>query len=152
GVNVRPAALFEDRAIHDFDLAAVPSFIANPCGSRSSTKTIENLTKILPVAEETAIEGPPQNDDPLAVVLSAVVDETGLAVSQISVDDRFLDGLHLNSLAVTRIVTTAAKAMNVRTPSAPTEFSNATPRLLADALAEVRKFSRHLPIDTQRIA
>jgi enediyne polyketide synthase len=37
-------------------------------------------------------------------------------------------------------VRAAAKALNARVPAVPTEFANATPRLLADALAELREF------------
>ena len=54
-------------------------------------------------------------------------------------DDRFLDDLHLNSLTVARLVTIAAKACGARPPSAPTEFANATPRILHDALRELKE-------------
>jgi enediyne polyketide synthase len=149
GVDVRAEALFEDRQTRFFDPAAVPAFIESPCGGRTVMRGAELRIGSPPLAEQAACT--PPSGEPLAVVLSVVSTETGLDSSGFSADDRFLDTLHLNSLAVARIVRTSAKALNARAPSVPTEFANATPRMLADALAELRDFG-DLPDAYQRVA
>jgi enediyne polyketide synthase len=152
GSNIRAEALFEDRSIGTFEPGAVPRFLESPCGSRDSSRPIEFPLSIAPTTAAPTPEVLSQETTPLAVVLSALANETGLQISRISADDRFLDALHLNSLAVTRIVIAAARALRLRLPSAPTEFSNATPRQLADALTELQTFGGD-PNDTgQRIA
>jgi enediyne polyketide synthase len=139
GLDIRANALFEDRNIRQFDAAAAPSFIESPCGSRKATRNVERRIAAAPVIEEIQL-AESAHGEPLAVVLSMVAAETGLDISRFGADDRFLDAFHLNSLAVARIVRAAAKALNARVPAMPTEFANATPRLLADALAELREF------------
>jgi enediyne polyketide synthase len=151
GVDIRANALFEDRNIRSFDAAAAPSFIESPCGSRSATKRVERRITAAPVIEAIAFDRPAQGE-PLAVVLSVIAAETGLDISRFGADDRFLDAFHLNSLAVSRIVRAAAKALNARVPAVPTEFANATPRLLADTLAELREFGGNAAGARQRIA
>jgi enediyne polyketide synthase len=138
GCDIRADALFEDRNIRSFDAAAIPSFIESPCGSRDITRNVERRAAA-PVIEEIEFTEPIQGE-PLTVVLSVIAAETGLDISRFGADDRFLDAFHLNSLAVARIVRAAARSLNARVPAAPTEFANATPRLLADALAELREF------------
>jgi enediyne polyketide synthase len=138
GLDIRANALFEDRNIRQFNAAAAPSFIESPCGSRKATGRVERPIMAAPVIEEIGLaESVP--GEPLAVVLAVVAAETALDISRFGADDRFLDAFHLNSLAVARIVRAAAKALNARVPAMPTEFANATPRLLADALAELRE-------------
>ncbi|MBR1147548.1 type I polyketide synthase [Bradyrhizobium sp. AUGA SZCCT0431] len=139
GVDIRANELFNDRAIRCFDPADVPRFIENPCGTRNTSKPIESPITAPLAVEDTALAMPPDGE-PLSVVLATVAKETGLNLSLIGPDDRFLDTLHLNSLAVARIVRTAARALNVRIPSLPTEFANATPHVLASALSELREF------------
>jgi len=151
GVNIRANALFEDRNVRSFDLAAAPSFIESPCGSGNATKTVERRIAAAPVIEEIEVNGPVQGE-PLAAVLSVIAAETGLDISRFGADDRFLDAFHLNSLAVARIVRAAAKALDARVPAVPTEFANATPRVLADALAELCEFGTSASGAKQRIA
>lgn len=152
GLNIRAEALFEDRDIHAFEPGAVPSFIESPCGSRGTERAIEYPAPAPRTTAESAIKSLSTETSPLAAVFSAIVNETGLEVSRICADDRFLDALHLNSLAVTRIVIAASRALRVRLPSAPAEFSNATPRQLADALAELQTFGSGPDNIDQRIA
>ena len=152
GLNIRAEALFEDRYIRAFEPGAIPSFMRVRAAHQILKKTVEFPLPAPLVTADPAVEGLPQEISPLAAVLSAIANETGLEVSRIGTDDRFLDALHLNSLAVTRIVIAATRALRVRLPSAPTEFSNATPRQLADALAEVRTFGSDPDNAYQRIA
>ena len=151
GLDIRVKALFEDRNIRRFDAAAAQSFIESPCGSRDATRQVERRMAAAPVSEEIELAEPIQGE-PLAVVLAVVAAETGLDISRLSADDRFLDALHLNSLAVGRIVRAAAKALSARVPAVPTEFANATPRLLADALRELRDFGADASDAKPRIA
>jgi enediyne polyketide synthase len=149
GLDIRARALFEDRCIRAFEPAAIPSFIESPCGSRDSAETIESR---MIVPSTAAIEDLAQKTAPLAAVLSAIANETGSQVSHIGLDDRFLDTHHLNSLAVTRIVVAASRMLRVQLPSAPTEFANATPRQLADALAELQSLGGDPHNRYQRVA
>src|SRR5471032_538762 len=90
-------------------------------------------------------------DTPLPARLWAAARETGLPAETIKPGDRFLDDLHLNSLAVTRLVTAAARASGTRIPRVPTEFANATVQELADALEEVRTMGAETPADVARV-
>ena len=149
GVDVRVGNLFSDRHVRRFDPDAVPDFIQSPCGSH------DDAAIALLVANAPDIQianAPPQGGDPLFVVRSVIAAETGLPLSEIAADDRLLDALHLGSLAVTRIVVAAARALQARLPSAPTEFANATPRELAEALAEMCVFQRSGDAAEHRVA
>lgn len=152
GLNIRAEALFEDRNIRAFEPDAVPSFIANRCGSRDAGTTVEYPAPAPRPVPEPAIENLATDSSPLAAVFSAIANETGLGLSRLGADDRFLDALHLNSLAVTRIVIAASRALRLRLPTAPAEFSNATPRELADALTELQTFAGGSDHVDQRIA
>ncbi len=151
GVKIRTGVLLEGRSFRAFDPAAIPRFIASPCGTSAGTREAKHPIMAQPAKEEPVFMDHPQGSDPLTVALHAIAHETGLAASKIGADDRFLDTLHLNSLAVTRIVTSAARALGTRVPSTPTEFANATARQLAEALAELRAFAGNLQEIDQRI-
>src|SRR5262249_5700428 len=133
GHDIRINALFEDRNVRIFDPGVAPRFIESPCSSGAG-----NIVRPAASVVEKIATSEPLQGEPLPVVLSVVAAETGLDFSRFGADDRFLDALHLNSLAVARIVRAAAKALNARAPAIPTEFANATPRLVADALEELR--------------
>ncbi len=132
GVDVQARNLFSDRHLRGFDPDAVPYFIESPCGSHDETTDTTAPLAIESDPDVSATEPQPEGGDSLSIVQSTIARETGLPLSEIGPDDRFLDALHLNSLA--------ARALQVGLPSAPTEFANATPRQLADALAEMRTF------------
>lgn len=151
GANIRAESLFADRHLRTFEPLVTPTFIESPCGSREPASLADLPAPPRPI-QQLALEELAQETTPLAAVLSAIVKETGLRISLIGPDDRFLDALHLNSLAVTRIVISAAKALRVRLPSAPTEFSNATARQLADALVELQAFGGDVENAHARIA
>ncbi len=140
GLAIRAEALFEDRNIRAFEPGDVPGFIESPCGSRETGRGVEIPDPVPQATPEAAIESLAPETSALAAVLSAIANETGLEASRIGADDRFLDALHLNSLAVTRIVIAASRALRLRLPTAPAEFANATSRQLADALAELQSF------------
>lgn len=150
GVDIRAQRLFDGRAVRAFDPAALPSFIENPCGGTIAQADRNAEGSPTPV-RRPQVQSDLEGRDPLSVVLSAIENETGLCRAQIGADDRFLDSLHLNSLAVSRIVVAAATSLNVHLPATPTEFANATPRLLAEALAELHEFGAEMREYKQRI-
>jgi enediyne polyketide synthase len=141
GLDIHAKILFDDRPVRDFSPGAIPHFIASPCGSQDSASQPRRPMSAPPIAAEAAIaDRPSPQSDPLAVTLQAVAHETGLDPDGIDADLRFLDSLHLNSLAVTRIVTAAARTLGLRAPVMPTDFANATARQVAKVLAELRTF------------
>lgn len=145
------AALFV--AGHDIDarpLSAAPipgdvgpastlAFLANPCGGLGLKLPAMPLSDHAeaPSAGDD-VDPPGSADSSIDAVISALSSEIGLPADAIGKDDRFLDDLHLNSLAVSRIVAAAARASMTRMPRGPTDFANATPRELAAALDEIR--------------
>jgi enediyne polyketide synthase len=152
GVDIQAVNLFSDRHTRSFDPGAVPRFIQSPCGSRDGPADVVEALVLASDPDTSITEPDPEGDDALAVVRSVIARETGLPLSGIDADDRFLDVLHLNSLAVTRIVVAAARALQAGLPAAPTEFANATPRKLAEALAELRTFHINGQLAEGRIA
>lgn len=151
GVDIQLRALFEDRYVGAFDPGLLPSFIESPCGSHDAMNRVEQRPAAPFPIVDTTFDEMSHESDPLAATLSAIARETGLEVSKIGSDDRFLDGLHLNSFAVTRIVTIAARMLGIPVPSMPTEFANATPLQLAEALTELRMFGSDSRVADQRI-
>ncbi|MES0175373.1 SDR family NAD(P)-dependent oxidoreductase [Mesorhizobium sp. M0006] len=152
GHRIDATPLFAERAIRRFE-TSIPSFLTSPCGSRETGRTqVPSLSSIPPVdskANNHVADDAPLTviaetgiADSLGAILSLISAQTGLPQESIGPDDRFLDSLHLNSLSVSRIVIAAARAVGARSPKAPTEFANATPRILASALDELREFSR----------
>lgn len=148
GLDIRADALFGDRLTRRFEPASIPETIESPCGRRAVAAAVALAAPSLVEETETA---PPAAAEPLAVVMAAIASESGLDVASICADDRFLDQLHLNSLAVARIVREAAKALNARAPSVPTEYANATCRQLASALEELREFGGNAAAKQERI-
>lgn len=148
GYDIDTASLFAGRDSRPFNWT-VPKFISGPCGvdrPRDDTGGVPAASRIVDHSMALA-----KADDPLAAVLAAIAGETGSPADQIGIDEHFLDQLHLNSLSVTRIVLAASRALATVTPSAPTEFANATPRILADALAELRLFGKMSGTTASRI-
>lgn len=136
GQSLVVAPLFDGRSPRRLEMTP-PTFLSSPCAviePRHEPTPVEASSKDAP-SEERIIEIEP---DVLSSVLSVISSQTGLPVEAIGLDDRFLDSLHLNSLSVSRIVTAAAKAVDAPPPATPTEFANATPRMLASALEELR--------------
>lgn len=141
------AALFTDRKIRRFDPAVVPTFLTSPCAPRNEN-SVRPPPALSPPKEPAFAAAMPSDAEPLTLVRRAIAEETQFVDDSFSDDDRFLDDLHLNSLSVARIVARAARLMAIEPPQTPTEFANATPRQLADALGEMgalgpRRRERH---------
>src|SRR6185436_7173936 len=72
------------------------------------------------------------------LVCGVVAREARLGIEAITPNSRFASDLHINSLAVGRIVTRACRLFNAPTPVNLTEFADATPAMLAATLQELR--------------
>ncbi|WP_404337998.1 SDR family NAD(P)-dependent oxidoreductase [Sphingomonas sp. MMS12-HWE2-04] len=115
-----------------------PVLLTNPCG------TFDDLpfdTAVEPQAPSAVAPGV----DPAAVsgetcldqLTSMIAEKTGLAPQSILPDHRFLDDLHLNSLAVSRILSGLAQHRGITLPGHRTAFSNASLQEVADELTSL---------------
>jgi enediyne polyketide synthase len=152
-VDVGP--LFRDRRLRPIDLAASPRLIGNPCGRCEAPALVQvpqvPLAGPEPSAAIDAVSIGTADTDVLGCVRSVIADETGFAPSDISDHDRFLDDLHLNSIAVGRIVTKAARLSGIRMPEFPSEFANATAHELAAGLVALRDLAPQQGPNTERV-
>ncbi|HEV2816253.1 MAG TPA: SDR family NAD(P)-dependent oxidoreductase [Allosphingosinicella sp.] len=134
GAEINPAPLFEGPGIRPL-APAPPVLLASPCGG--SGRAAAPIAAISPEPERS---GPrPITDEggsPLARLIGLVAEETGLDPVAISPEDRFLDDLHLNSLAVSRLVARLGTALNQRPSGFRTAFASARLREVAEAFAE----------------
>ncbi|MDX0527559.1 SDR family NAD(P)-dependent oxidoreductase [Sinorhizobium medicae] len=146
GCDLDFAPLFAERRIRPLELSK-PALLESPCAFRRVDA--KPPVAVSPMNAPAAIT--PSTSASLAAVLTVLAAETGLPASSFGYDDRFLDKLHLNSLAVSRIVLAAARSLACRPPSMPTEFANATPRILADSLKELCEFEDGKAPGSERI-
>lgn len=154
GVSLRPEALAEHRITRTVNLGTRPSLLTNPAGKRVGDQApkcakevhkaaIKDRTPVARNNREVKLGG--EAMPPLQAVLVAVSDEIGLPLAQLDADASFQTDLHMNSIAVGRVVSLAAKALGLKPLANPTDFANASPRKLADHLAEIS----HLGTDQQ---
>lgn len=141
GALHRPEALFEGRFVRPFDLDSTPRFLANPCeqaplvGPRLAAVTSE-VQPELAANRSFAAGGPESNGSALALVRLLVSRHTELPLEAVRPDSRFLNDLHLNSIAVARIASEAAHALGRSPPLDPTEFAHATVAGLSRAIEQ----------------
>jgi len=151
GQPVNLAPLFSDRSVRSIDLDAGPTFLSNPCGRRARATAPPTAAPIAEpqVAQETVVD---QGCDVLTLVRRVIAEETGFAPEFIRDHDRFLDDLHLNSIAVARMVNKAARLAGLRRiPDAPTEFANGCAYDLAAGLLALRDLTPGLDRCDERI-
>jgi enediyne polyketide synthase len=141
GAPVKTAALFADRFTRPFALDWKPKFIANPCESapvsESSERTIPSprKTEIGPVPQQAG----PTLGAPIELIRQLVAQRTELPASAIRDDSRMLSDLHLNSITVGQLVSTAAKLMGLPRIAGLTDFANANVAEIARALEELKR-------------
>lgn len=144
------AELFGNRGIRPFDASRPITLLSSPCGTRAEraqdAQALPPLVlkdadtarlRVLPCVPSEA----PSTETLLEAILAVVAEETSLPVSVISADARFQSDLHLNSLAVTRIVAAVCSQTGRRELRNPTDFVEATPSILASQLAEMALLS-----------
>ncbi len=141
GVPVRFERLYRDRPLRPLDMSNRPQFLSNPCGRGNRAPFIE-APRLAP-SENRAIENDqldkPSPDELPTLIRNLIAEETGFALERIGEDDRFLDDLHLNSIAVARIVSRASSVIVGESAAMPTEFANGTVRELGAALSALRE-------------
>lgn len=140
GAPVAADFLFDDRALRPLRTMA-PTLLRSPCGSRTDRAQVPRLampSPAAPVVHDTA-PVPPLADDALAAAVVATATELGLPVAAVSPAAKLLDDLHLNSLAVGRIVNAASRSLGVAPPAMATDLAGATVGELADHLAELQR-------------
>jgi enediyne polyketide synthase len=152
GATLTLAPLFQDRPIRPLD-RAVPRFLTSPCGRPGAIAAGAPVVALDSGTSPTEeVEAPDAAIvDVLTLMRDVIAEETGFAAADIGADDRFLDDLHLNSLAVSRIAAKSARLLGCSIPVMPTEFAKATPRALADALATMNQLGPHERREPERI-
>jgi enediyne polyketide synthase len=132
GVSFDPMPLFDTPEVRPLR-ARPPVLLSSPCGLLAEDSPI---TRAPPpdVAPAPPAEEPLAAEDPLALLVRLLAEETGLPTDAISPEDRFLDDLHLNSLAVTRLAERLGRAFGRRLPGFRTAFANAKVVELAEAI------------------
>lgn len=143
GVNIQHHALFENRFTHEFNLDWQPRFLVNPC---ENAPVIDQSGPQIP--EEPSLE--PQKLEPsstingngsetsLEVFRRLVAERLELSLEDVNDQDRLLGDLHLNSLAVTQLITELSKRLGIAAPAAPTDYSTATIGAVAQAIEDLR--------------
>ncbi|MBD8891913.1 type I polyketide synthase [Roseibium litorale] len=151
GHDIDRKQLLAFRGIRSIDLGRGIEFLSNPCGRRAdrSTRTrselrVRSQTPAPAVRSREAATlrtgGAPAGETLIQAVLGVVAEETGLPVAAIDPEARFQSQLHLNSLAVTRIVVSVCKRLGRQPVRNPTDFAEASPAILAAELAELAEF------------
>ncbi|HKY42287.1 MAG TPA: SDR family NAD(P)-dependent oxidoreductase [Pyrinomonadaceae bacterium] len=146
GVNINHHALFENRFTHEFNLDWQPRFLVNPCENAPvisddqaeahivEEPSIDTTLKI----EPTITTNGNGTQSPLEVFRRLVAERLELSPEDVNDQDRLLGDLHLNSLAVTQLITELSKRLGMSTPAAPTDYSTATIAAVAQAIEELR--------------
>ncbi len=143
GAPVDLEPLFSDRTLRPFDLHRHPTFISSPCGVSSVPPADPQSSLRPPPSASEPIEAADDGASPLEIVKAVVASETGLNPDAFSGPTRFLSDLHLNSLAVGRIVARSAPRAGAPPFRAPTEFADASLEMLAQALEERISLPEH---------
>jgi enediyne polyketide synthase len=141
GTRLDAEALFADRFTRPFDFEREPSFFVNPC----ELAPVDGALPPRAVAAETpgdrdsrAVAPPPEAASPLAMIRELIARRAELPLAAITDDSRLLSDLHMSSIAVGELVTTAARGLDLPPPFAPTEYADATVAEVARALEEMR--------------
>jgi enediyne polyketide synthase len=143
GVNVNHHALFENRFTHEFKLDWQPRFLVNPCENAPVIDQSDLQIVAEPPIELQKIEASTTlncngSESPLEVFRRLVAERLELSPEDVNDQDRLLGDLHLNSLAVTQLITELSKRLGIAAPAAPTDYSTATIGAVAQAIEDLR--------------
>ena len=156
GHSLDTSVLFADRGGRPIDLSTQPEFLRSPCAyTRPLAQPItvqEAQAPLAPTSPSATAETDDSEPDLITAVRRAIGEETGFAPDQIQDDHRFLDDLHLSSIAVGRIVSKAAQAAGIRIPAMPTEFANGNAREVVAGLAALRDLAPVSAVGTERLS
>lgn len=149
GARIDPTPLFDGPEIRPLP-DRLPEFLANPCGpvDFETTALSPQATSSSERAKEPSFPlANSPDEDPEKLLIRLLAEDVGLPESVLSVEDRFLDDLHLNSLSVSRLLTRFGDLLGRRPPSFRTAFSNACVREVAGAFAEAEAFCLDVEAD-----
>ncbi len=151
GAQINHHAIFEKRFTRPFNLDWQPRFIVNPCELAPIPEAFVPDAEVRAVAldERLLVEekhhsgngGEPAagliGESPLELFRRLVAERIELSPADVRDDDRLLSDLHLNSIAVSQLVTEAAKQLGLPALASPTEYSTFTVAEVARALDEL---------------
>lgn len=152
GGQVNHRALFEKRFTRPFDLDWQPRFLASPCevgrGADDSPALSEAPAapaEVRPPAEEAPHANPrpapPAGSadlTPLELFRRVVAERLELPPSNVRDADRLLGDLHLNSIAVSQLVTECARRLGLPAPASPMDYATSTVAGVGQALTELQ--------------
>jgi enediyne polyketide synthase len=158
GAPIERATLFADRFTRPFDLDWKPRFFANPCeraplpdsadgviasvhAEQSPTTEASNAM----AAETTSATAPVAGESSLDLVRRLVAERAELPVAGIRDGCRLLSDLHLNSISVGQIISSAARQLGLTPLAAHGEFADATVAEAAQALDELARTGSAAP-------
>ena len=139
GAPVKTSALFADRFTRPFALDWRPKFFANPCESAPVSEAPERRapsrleTEIAPPRAETVL------GVPIELIRKLVAERAELPASAVRDESRMLSDLHLNSITVGQLVSSAAKQLGLARIAGLTDFANASVAEIARALEELKR-------------
>ncbi|HEX5875335.1 MAG TPA: SDR family NAD(P)-dependent oxidoreductase, partial [Pyrinomonadaceae bacterium] len=146
GVNINYHALFENRFTRNFSLDWQPRFLVNPCENvpllgdgHAQPQIVEepSIETTLKVEPSITTNGN-GTQSPLEVFRRLVAERLELSPEDVNDQDRLLGDLHLNSLAVTQLITELSKRLGMPAPAAPTDYSTFTIAAVGQAIEELR--------------
>ena len=152
GSYINHDAIFQNRFTRSFSLTWQPRFLINPCELAPVVQVSETglERRASELVERSAIEetqspgsqiecpSPGLDDSPLELFRRLVAERLELSPADVRDEDRLLGDLHLNSLAVTQLVTEIAKRLGMPAPASPTDYSTFTVAAVGRAFDELQ--------------
>ncbi len=148
GIKLNQELLFYNRFSRPIDLQNSPTFLTNPCEkapplsnrpvSQPKTKLQVPENSKTPHTELTNPEKINHKDNITDLLINQVANRLELPIEAISLDNRLLVDLHLNSIAVGQLVTDLSRQLNLPAPAATTDYANATLRQVSQALEDLK--------------
>ncbi|MFY7936073.1 MAG: SDR family NAD(P)-dependent oxidoreductase [Flavobacterium sp.] len=120
-------SIFTNRFFRAFDWSQSATFIENQCEQIGKNITlIENNIITTPEIKETHTNTKKADVSIEQAFINRLSDKLDLPVELITLENRMLDDLHLNSLAVGQIIADFANDYELKITSVPLEYSNAS--------------------------
>lgn len=127
GNKINVKFLFENRFHRSFDLEKPFIFIENQCEQVANTVVFEG--NYIPEKKVITEVSNPGTDSELSIekaFIKQLSDKLDLPTELITLENRMLDDLHLNSLAVGQIIADFANNHHLKITSVPLEYSNSS--------------------------
>jgi enediyne polyketide synthase len=156
GARLQFDALFKNRFARPFDINRQPKFFANPCELAPVPASLGKKPRPVPplepriapknrLTEEAPAVASCNNGSAAHLIRSLVAKRAELPSDSISETARLLRDLHLNSIVVSEIVSSAARELGVTPPAHLLSFADATVGELAQGLEQLRNSAGTAP-------